>query len=313
MEDKKNLKSVIEKETPGGRLQSLKLPRDLSLGITKSKKQYTPNLNVIRNKDKTKEFLNKRDQKRKDKTSHKERHNKQDNKQRYQQSIGVFSQGTGEVKRLNAYTEKRVSFRDNSTVSNMVLPTINRNTWTVNKKAEDVVLEELLNCDIDSDDEKMSFAPLTLSSDPIKKVKKETINIKKEENSTFKTEFLPEPFSNDDIYNEENPSLSLVKLPDSFAGKGLSDDPNVKELFDYPLSGMLEGKIGKMVIRRSGKVEVYIGRIKYELTTANTVNTKEELATITKGHNGETCIAVLGHILNSFIMFPDYDALLKKK
>jgi hypothetical protein len=131
MEDKKLMKSVMEKDGPGGRLQSLKLPRDLSLGIAKPKKQYTPNLNVVRNKDKTKEFLKKMDQKRKDRPSNREKHDKHDHKQRYLQSTGVFSQGTGEVKRLNSHMEKRVNLRDSSTVSNMVLPTINRNTWTI--------------------------------------------------------------------------------------------------------------------------------------------------------------------------------------
>jgi DNA-directed RNA polymerase III subunit RPC4 len=104
-----------------------------------------------------------------------------------------------------------------------------------------------------------------------------------------------------------------VKLPDSFAGKGLSDDPNVKKLFDYPLSNMLEGQIGKLVIRRSGKMEVQIGRIGYQLNPENTFESKEELAAIVEGHNGETCIAVLGNILNNFVMYPDFDSILKKK
>lgn len=37
------------------RLQSLKLPRDLTLGGTKPKKTFAPNLNATRNKEKAKE------------------------------------------------------------------------------------------------------------------------------------------------------------------------------------------------------------------------------------------------------------------
>lgn len=49
------LKKMIKQENiSSGRLSSLRLPRDLSLGGTKPKKVYTPNLNVIRNKDKSK-------------------------------------------------------------------------------------------------------------------------------------------------------------------------------------------------------------------------------------------------------------------
>lgn len=51
---------------------------------------------------------------------------KKNHKKKFVQSSKIFSQGTGEIKRGNK--EKRVSFRNNSTVYNMVLPTINRNS-----------------------------------------------------------------------------------------------------------------------------------------------------------------------------------------
>lgn len=51
-----NIKRLIREEnlTCGGRLPSLKLPRDLTLRENKPKKVYVPNLNVVRNKDKPK-------------------------------------------------------------------------------------------------------------------------------------------------------------------------------------------------------------------------------------------------------------------
>lgn len=55
--DRQKLASVrnfIKSEN--GRLTSLALPRDLSLGGSKQKKVYTPNLNVVRNKNKPKEY-----------------------------------------------------------------------------------------------------------------------------------------------------------------------------------------------------------------------------------------------------------------
>lgn len=57
-------------------------------------------------------------------------------------------------------------------------------------------------------------------------------------------------------------------MPDSFSGKGLSDDPNVQTFFDYKLSEMLEGQIGKMRIRKSGKIEVYLGCVSYQIEPA---------------------------------------------
>lgn len=58
-------------------------------------------------------------------------------------------------------------------------------------------------------------------------------------------------------------------MPDSLCGKGLSDDPMCKQLFDYYLNDMLEGQIGKLVIRKSGKIDVQIGRIMYQLEQHN--------------------------------------------
>lgn len=56
--DARLLKTLMEKkqnETSNNRLESLRLPRDLSLGGTKPKKIIQPNLNVTRSKQKAKE------------------------------------------------------------------------------------------------------------------------------------------------------------------------------------------------------------------------------------------------------------------
>lgn len=54
-----NLKKLIKEDTPRGhRLNSFRLPRDLTLGgpITKQpKKNFVPNVNIVRNKEKAKE------------------------------------------------------------------------------------------------------------------------------------------------------------------------------------------------------------------------------------------------------------------
>lgn len=50
-----NIQNFVKDEGNNIRLSSLRLPRDLSLGGSKPKKMYTPNLNVVRNKYKSKE------------------------------------------------------------------------------------------------------------------------------------------------------------------------------------------------------------------------------------------------------------------
>lgn len=56
-EQVRNLKMLVKKEK-SDRLNSLRLPRDLTLGGPTSrqvKKQFVPNLKVVRNKEKTQE------------------------------------------------------------------------------------------------------------------------------------------------------------------------------------------------------------------------------------------------------------------
>lgn len=51
-------RKLLKQENPVRRLNSLKLPRDLNFAnsaVPRSKKQFAPNLNVIRNKTKAKE------------------------------------------------------------------------------------------------------------------------------------------------------------------------------------------------------------------------------------------------------------------
>ncbi|KAF5281225.1 hypothetical protein FQR65_LT14818 [Abscondita terminalis] len=96
------IKKIIKQENimNSGRLQSLRLPKELNLGGTKPKKVYTPNLNAIRNKDK--QNLITRPNRNHKNSHHRSLNNaiKRENKRpKYIQPEGVFSQGIGEVKR----------------------------------------------------------------------------------------------------------------------------------------------------------------------------------------------------------------------
>lgn len=50
-------------------------------------------------------------------------------------------------------------------------------------------------------------------------------------------------------------------MPDTFPGKGFTDDSD--KLVDYTLNHMQEGQIGKILVRKSGKIEVIIGNVPY--------------------------------------------------
>lgn len=100
--------------------------------------------------------------------------------------------------------------------------------------------------------------------------------------------------------------LTFCQLPLSFAGKGLSDDPNDKTLTDYRLSDMLEGKIGTLKIRKSGKMEVQLGNMPYELVQRDPKDYEEELVLTGEDERGYSCLSVLGNVDNTFQLMPNF-------
>ncbi|XP_076261524.1 RNA polymerase III subunit C53 isoform X2 [Rhynchophorus ferrugineus] len=282
------------------RLQSIRLPRDLTLGGTKQKKIFTPNLNVTRNKEKKELFL-KNEEKKKQVNKRNSRNNKTFEKtERYVQSSGIFSDGIGNDAIRKARYERVSAPRDDTSMI-MPVPKVKKDEWQVDNKNEHKVYDEIMGCDDPSDDdEKLPFAPLPWSEADLKETKVK-----------IDTDAIPAEFQDDDRFSDYNPALMLWSMPDSFAGKGLSDDPNIKTLFDYKLKEMLEGEIGKIQIRKSGKVEVLIGCVKYSLEPSNLQTFHEKVVEIDVEETNTEKSAVLGDIQSRFILNPDWQFLLK--
>lgn len=59
-------------------------------------------------------------------------------------------------------------------------------------------------------------------------------------------------------------------MPDTFAAKGFHAE--TEELVDFTMKHMHEGQIGKIIIRESGKIDVYIGNTLYVLDAEKTPN-----------------------------------------
>ncbi|XP_076261523.1 RNA polymerase III subunit C53 isoform X1 [Rhynchophorus ferrugineus] len=304
------------------RLQSIRLPRDLTLGGTKQKKIFTPNLNVTRNKEKKELFL-KNEEKKKQVNKRNSRNNKTFEKtERYVQSSGIFSDGIGNDAIRKARYERVSAPRDDTSMI-MPVPKVKKDEWQVDNKNEHKVYDEIMGCDDPSDDdEKLPFAPLPWSEADLKETKvpikvKPEIKVEYDESNLdltrlkIDTDAIPAEFQDDDRFSDYNPALMLWSMPDSFAGKGLSDDPNIKTLFDYKLKEMLEGEIGKIQIRKSGKVEVLIGCVKYSLEPSNLQTFHEKVVEIDVEETNTEKSAVLGDIQSRFILNPDWQFLLK--
>ncbi|CAG9855275.1 unnamed protein product [Phyllotreta striolata] len=324
-----DLKKFI-KEEPGSiqRLQSIKLPRDLNLGLPKqTKKVFVPNLNAVRNRDKPKEFNNRNDKNVKKFKDRKNTKNNRDASSRFVQSSGVFSEGIGEdAVRSRSWGGRNGDSTNSNSAPAISMPTIKKNSFQVDKKVEDSVLTKITDCDDESDDEKLPFQPISwqnkLQKPTLLEIKKEiddkdgvTPSLKKLkldpdlDNNNSSLALINEYYKEDN-FNNDQPSISLWGLPDSFAGKGLSDDPNCKKLFDYCLGDMLEGQIGKIVLRKSGRMEVHIGNMSYELEPEATEAYKEDIISLETQENERINAAILGNIKNRYFLSPNWDKLL---
>ncbi|KAK9889348.1 hypothetical protein WA026_004622 [Henosepilachna vigintioctopunctata] len=320
--DAKLLKNLMKKkpeEPTNNRLQSLRLPRDLSLGGTKPKKTYAPNLNVVRNKDKAKEVLKNLDRKRKERVKTEPKNRQFGDSQRYVQSTGIFSDGAAEQRRSTAHSERSFHSKSENDPSGVIsVPTYNKYKWNVDSKKEDSVFEELIKDEEieDEKEEKMPLLPLMWENVGNKGLLSK-IKIENELNGDSREHVAVRPkvhpfFSKLDE-GQGNVRLSLMKLPDSLAGKGLSDDPNVKKIFDFPLNVMLEGKIGTLQLKRSGKMYITIGHVKYLLESTDFFSSKESIAAFTKPslEKDQPQFAVFGNVEHRFVVNPMWNCLLK--
>ncbi|XP_044765872.1 uncharacterized protein LOC123322091 [Coccinella septempunctata] len=292
--DAKLLKSLMEKksnETANNRLESLRLPRDLSLGGTKPKKIYQPNLNAQRTKHKAKESIKKLQPTKKEKPKPQPKKKVLDSK-RFVQSQGVFSEGSALEKRSTGFSE-RTKYEYNSP-SHIAIPTFTKTDSVVDDDKEDNILTSLINMKVDRDErldnaEVWNFTPLYNSCDKVEMEPVDPYFCKVEE-------------------AEVNTRLALIKMPESLAGKGLSDDPNVTKALDYHLNMMTEGKIGSLQITRSGKMYMKIGKMRYLMESSHFSAGPETIATYMDAPNGESKpkFAFLGDVEGRFKLIPKW-------
>lgn len=282
------------------RLQSIKLPRDLTLGGTKPRKTFAPNLNVARNKERNKEFLLKVEDKRK-RHSNDFRKNKFERSDRFVQSSGIFSDGIGNDLIKKMRQEKVFNHKDETNYA-LPIPKVKKDEWQVDNKNETKIYDDIMGSnDIGDNDEKLPFAPVSWNEADFK-----NNNVNHIDDS-----LTPKEFQETENFSDYNPALTLWSMPDSFAGKGLSDDPTVRTLFDYKLTEMVEGRVGTMLIRKSGKMEVLIGCVKYSMNPASLESFTEKIVEIDFKQANQPTGVTVGQLQNRFILNPDWAYLLR--
>ncbi|XP_003974530.1 DNA-directed RNA polymerase III subunit RPC4 [Takifugu rubripes] len=165
----------------------------------------------------------------------------------------------------------------------------------------------------------------------------EEIEIKKSE-AIFKPPPLPEPEVLSDLLHRwslsKRDELFFVQLPDSLPGQpptkehrpvktevqsedgqsvllkteaeGEEEEENCCSLKD-----LRDGLVGKMLVRRSGRVQLILGQVTLDVSLGTTCSFLQELVSVgTEGRTGY--LSVLGNVKHKMVCSPDFEALLER-
>ncbi|XP_063167580.1 DNA-directed RNA polymerase III subunit RPC4 [Candoia aspera] len=79
------------------------------------------------------------------------------------------------------------------------------------------------------------------------------------------------------------------------------------------LGDLSEGQVGKLLIRKSGKVQLVLGRVTLDVTTGTPCSFLQELVSVSIGDNRSGEMIVLGHVKHKLVCAPDFESLLAYK
>ncbi|XP_030593915.1 DNA-directed RNA polymerase III subunit RPC4 [Archocentrus centrarchus] len=164
----------------------------------------------------------------------------------------------------------------------------------------------------------------------------EEIEIKKTE-ATFRPPPIPTPEVLPDLLHRwslnKSEELVFIQLPDSLPGQpptkehkpvktevqsedGQSvllkteSEEDKAEDDSCNLKDLREGLVGKMLVRKSGRVQLILGQVKLDVSLGTSCAFLQELVSInTEGKTGN--LTVLGNIKHKMVCSPDFEALLE--
>ncbi|XP_022612639.1 DNA-directed RNA polymerase III subunit RPC4 [Seriola dumerili] len=174
--------------------------------------------------------------------------------------------------------------------------------------------------------------------EPAVKVKQEPeeVEIKKSE-VAFKPPPLPEPEVLHDLLQRwslsKEEELFFMQLPDSLPGQPptiehrpvktevqsedgqsvlLKTESQEEETEENScnLKDLREGLVGKMLVRKSGRVQLILGQVTLDVSLGTSCSFLQELVSIgTEGRTGD--LTVLGNVKHKMVCSPDFEALLE--
>ncbi|XP_037934282.1 uncharacterized protein LOC119668742 isoform X2 [Teleopsis dalmanni] len=345
--------SAMKTTLPGGatmlnglnaipKLSSLKPARDLTLGgrgtAGVTKKVFTPNLNVVRNKNTNVKTS-------KDTTARGRNRGRPERGVRggigrgarggslnYIQTAGLFSEGAGEV------NIRKASYSRNTddAPSTMRKPTVVKNeSKNIDIKLDAAQVSELLG---DSDDDdfllnktEMGLFPVKLNEyDVTRDIQNLHLPQKKQQNTSGDAR---QPHTVAELLASEKAPIFIMQFPDALpfgvdgsdspekdneepAKASTSDTPASKtnKTSIYSLKNKPEGKIGKLVRYKSGKTKLVLGDSHFDVEMGINTGFQQYLMSIETNREERSGNMInLGPLMGQLTVIPDWEYFLKKE
>ncbi|XP_060795553.1 DNA-directed RNA polymerase III subunit RPC4 [Neoarius graeffei] len=334
---------------PPGRLTSLR-SRDLTLGGYK-KKTFVPNVHSIRkSKDELKEEPRTTPKKERREREDRQRERRRRERPQTIQSHSIFEQGPADTfRKTGSWGTTNLSDYDPSVVTRSIkkerkVPEDDDDGILEKLQRDDFIDDPGLKNDPKQTPIRLplhqSFDYLaTENSTSLKEASSDhtcSKSVKTHERIPTQTSARPQPPSVGDLFQQlsvsEKEELLFIQLPDTIPVpvKALKSEKSVKkrdaedkrashvkahdagEKEGAPvLSDFTEGCIGKMRVRKSGKVQLVIGDITMDVSEGAAFSFLQQLVCVrlTEGLTGD--MTVLGDVRHKLVCSPDFEALLK--
>ncbi|XP_040202092.1 DNA-directed RNA polymerase III subunit RPC4 [Rana temporaria] len=125
---------------------------------------------------------------------------------------------------------------------------------------------------------------------------------------------LPDTLPGQPLSQESRPVRSEVQTEDGhvlLVKDKSQETPAAEEICS--LRNVSEGQIGKLVVRKSGKVQLALGKVTLDVTLGTSSSFLQELVSVSVGEARRGEMMVLGHIQHKLVCSPDFESLLEQR
>ncbi|KAG9267302.1 DNA-directed RNA polymerase III subunit RPC4-like isoform X1 [Astyanax mexicanus] len=315
---------------PPGRLTSLR-SRDLTLGGYK-KKTFVPNVHSVRkSKDELKEEDHTAPKKERREREDRQRERKRRERPQTIQSHSIFEQGPADtIRKIGSWGSTSLSDCDPALVTKCI-----KKEKNVSEDGEAEILQKLQRDDF-LDDPGLKNDPkhrpirlplhqscnfITADTATLCKTQRRELPCTNQFHAGDQPSTVGDLFQNLSVSDKEE--LLFIQLPDTIPGpqkasssdksskkEGKEKDPGEKEAVPV-LSDFSEGLIGRLQIRKSGKVQLAMGDITLDVSEGAAFSFLQQLVSVrlTEGLTGD--MTVLGNVTHKLVCSPDFEALLQ--